>query len=68
MSEEFSSNVETAPGRSLELSRPLAVLDVHSTGLDPTNARIVKLAVFRVDPDGTEHVKSVVMLLVHMTA
>jgi DNA polymerase-3 subunit epsilon len=61
MSEEFSSNVETAPGRSLELSRPLAVLDVQSTGLDPSNARIVKLAVFRVDPDGTEHVKSVVV-------
>jgi DNA polymerase-3 subunit epsilon len=45
--------------RSLELTRPLAVLDVQSTGLDPDNARIVKLSVFRVDPDGTEHVKSV---------
>jgi DNA polymerase III subunit epsilon len=47
--------------RSLELSRPLAVLDVQSTGLDPTNARIVKLSVFRVDPDGSEHVKSVLV-------
>ncbi len=47
--------------RQLELTRPLAVLDVQSTGLDPTSARIVKLSVFRVDPDGTERVKSVVV-------
>ncbi len=47
--------------RSLELSRPLAVLDVQSTGLDPSTARIVKLSVFRVEPDGTEQVKSVVV-------
>jgi DNA polymerase-3 subunit epsilon len=47
--------------RSLELSRPLAVLDVQSTGLDPSNARIVKLSVLKVDPDGSEHVKYVVV-------
>lgn len=47
--------------RSLELSRPLAVLDVQSTGLDPANARIVKLSVFRVDTDGSEQVKSVLV-------
>ena len=47
--------------RSLELTRPLAVLDVQSTGLDPSNARIVKLSVLKVDPDGSEHVKSVVV-------
>ena len=45
--------------RVLELSRPLAVLDIQSTGLDPDSARIVKLSVLRIDPDGTEHVKSV---------
>ncbi|MBT4126513.1 MAG: hypothetical protein HOE43_08980 [Chloroflexi bacterium] len=50
-----------ASERSLELSRPLAVLDVQSTGLDPSNARIVKLSVFRVSPDGSEHVRSVVV-------
>ncbi len=50
-----------AAERTLELSRPLAVLDVQSTGLDPDNARIVKLSVLRIDPDGTEHVKSVVV-------
>ena len=45
--------------RTLELSRPLAFLDIQSTGLDPDSARIVKLSVLRIDPDGTEHVKSV---------
>ena len=47
--------------RSLELSRPLAVLDVQSTGLDSSNARIVKLSVLKVDPDGSEHAKSVLV-------
>jgi DNA polymerase-3 subunit epsilon len=54
-------NVNHATERSLELARPLAVLDIQSTGLDPDNARIVKLSVLKVDPDGTEHVKSVVV-------
>jgi len=49
------------PERSLELSRPLAVLDIQSTGLKPDTARIVRLSVFRVDPDGSENVKSVIV-------
>jgi DNA polymerase-3 subunit epsilon len=53
--------VNNATERSLELTRPLAVLDVQSTGLDPGTARIVKLSVLRIDPDGTEHVKSVIV-------
>ncbi|MBP39066.1 MAG: exonuclease domain-containing protein [Dehalococcoidia bacterium] len=57
MLENVSQNTE----RSFELSRPLAVLDVQSTGLDPSSARIVKLSVYRVDPDGSEHVKSVLV-------
>ena len=57
MIENGTNNIE----RSLELTRPLAVLDVQSTGLDPSNARIVKLSVLKVDPDGSEHVKSVVV-------
>ncbi len=61
MSEESPTPNTTQPERSLELSRPLAVLDVQSTGLDPDNARIVKLSVFRVDPDGSEHVKAVLV-------
>jgi len=61
MTDNHSPNTSEESERSLELSRPLAVLDVQSTGLDPANARIVKLAVLRVDPDGTEHVKSVLV-------
>ena len=57
MIENGTNNIE----RSLELTRPLAVLDVQSTGLDPSNARIVKLSVLKVDPDGSEHVKSVIV-------
>ncbi|MDA1280096.1 MAG: exonuclease domain-containing protein [Chloroflexi bacterium] len=47
--------------RKLELSRPLAILDIQSTGLDTETARIVKISVLKIDPDGTEHVKSVVV-------
>ncbi len=57
MSEDAPQQID----RSLELSRPLAVLDVQSTGLDTDTARIVKLSVFRVDPDGAEYVKSVLV-------
>ena len=59
MPEDQSKNA--APERTLELTRPLAVLDIQSTGLDTDTARIVKLSVLRVDPDGTEHVKSVIV-------
>ncbi len=57
MIENGANNTE----HSIELSRPLAVLDVQSTGLDPSNARIVKLSVLKVEPDGSEHLKSVVV-------
>ena len=49
------------PERSLELSSPLAVIDIQSTGLKPDKARIVRLAVLRVDPDGGENLKSVIV-------
>ena len=57
MTDSDANNTE----RSLELSRPLAVLDVQSTGLDSSNARIVKLSVLKVDPDGSEYAKSVLV-------
>ncbi|NQW17339.1 MAG: 3'-5' exonuclease [Chloroflexi bacterium] len=44
---------------NLELTRPLAIIDVQSTGVDPTTARIVSLGVLKIDPDGTEHLRSV---------
>ena len=61
MSEEFSCSVDHADDRELKLSRPLAVIDVQSTGLDPRTARIVKLSVLRIDSVGGEHVRSVIV-------
>jgi DNA polymerase-3 subunit epsilon len=61
MSEHSPENGSIDADRALELTRSLAVLDVQSTGLDPTTARIVKLSVLRLDPDGSEHVRSVLV-------
>lgn len=36
----------------LELDRPLAFLDLETTGLSPARDRVVELAVLRVQPDG----------------
>jgi len=38
----------------LKLTRPLAVLDLESTGLNPRYDRIVEIAVLKVMPDGTQ--------------
>lgn len=40
--------------RHLSLARPLAVIDLESTGTDPATDRIVEVAVLTVRPDGTE--------------
>ena len=39
--------------QGLRLDRPLAFLDTETTGLSPASARIVELAVIRLEPDGT---------------
>lgn len=44
---------------NLELSRPIAFIDVQSTGLDPATARIVALAIVKVMPEGERHSRSV---------
>ncbi len=44
---------------NLELSRPIAFIDVQSTGLDPATARIVALAVVKLMPDGERQSRSV---------
>ena len=36
----------------LELSRPLVVFDLETTGTDPARDKIVEIALVRVDPDG----------------
>lgn len=47
------------PMLKLELTRPIAIIDVQSTGVDPATARIVALGVLKIEPDGTEHLRSV---------
>jgi len=58
----FTAMSEQSPTqRILELTKPLAVIDVQSTGLDTDTARIVKLTVLKLNPDGTEHSRSVIV-------
>ncbi|MDP6183601.1 MAG: 3'-5' exonuclease, partial [Gammaproteobacteria bacterium] len=45
----------------LELTRPIAFLDVQSTGLNPQTAKIVSLAVVKLMPDGSRHSKYVIV-------
>ena len=44
----------TLPFRHLSLDRPLAVIDLESTGPDPAADRIVEVAVLTLTPDGRE--------------
>ncbi|WP_072022270.1 3'-5' exonuclease [Zavarzinella formosa] len=37
---------------NLRLARPLAFLDIESTGANPQTDRIIEIAVLRIDPDG----------------
>ena len=45
----------------LTLTRPLAVIDAESTGLDPRSARIVRMTVLKVWPDGKQELKTVLI-------
>ncbi|OWK34230.1 3'-5' exonuclease [Fimbriiglobus ruber] len=40
------------PFSHLTLARPLAVLDLETTGVDPARDRIVEFAVLKIAPDG----------------
>ena len=42
----------------LKLTRPLAVFDLESTGIDVVKDRIVEISVLRVNPDGTKETKT----------
>jgi DNA polymerase-3 subunit epsilon len=50
------SNDQQARGetvfKNLKLTRPLAVIDLETTGLDPAVDRIVEISVLRVEPSG----------------
>ena len=42
----------------MNLARPLCVFDIESTGVNVVHDRIVELCVLRVQPDGSETVKT----------
>ena len=44
---------------NLSLDRPIAFIDLETTGLNPSFDRIVELSALKVHPDGSEEVKSV---------
>ena len=43
---------------NLKLDRPIAFIDVETTGLKPYSDRIVELSIFKVYPDGKQEYKS----------
>lgn len=42
----------------LDIDRPLAFIDVETTGLNPYADRIVELSILKIHPDGTEEYKT----------
>lgn len=44
--------------KNLKLKRPLAFIDVETTGLSPYSDRIVELSILKIYPDGKEEYKS----------
>ena len=44
--------------KNLKLERPLAFIDIETTGLRPHTDRIVELSILKVHPDGSEEYKS----------
>lgn len=44
--------------KNLQLERPLAFVDVETTGLNPYSDRIVELSILKIHPEGTEEYHS----------
>ena len=62
MSQQISMGFEAnnQPGNntmSLQLSRPLAVIDLETTGINISSDRIVEIAIVKIMPDGSRQVK-----------
>lgn len=52
-----SNNQPSSHSMSLELKRPLAVIDLETTGINIASDRIVEIAIVKIMPDGTRTVK-----------
>lgn len=44
--------------KNLQLDRPIAFIDVETTGLSPYSDRVVELSILKIHPGGTEEYKS----------
>jgi len=44
--------------KNLKFDRPIAFIDIETTGLRPYSDRIVELSILKIHPDGTEEYKS----------
>ncbi len=44
--------------KNLKLERPIAFIDVETTGTNPYSGRVVELSILRIQPDGMEEYKS----------
>lgn len=44
--------------KNLKLERPIAFIDVETTGTNPNSDRVVELSILRIQPDGKEEYKS----------
>jgi DNA polymerase III subunit epsilon len=44
--------------RNLALERPLAILDLETTGLEPKEARIVEISILKLMPDGSAETRT----------
>ena len=44
--------------KNLKLERPIAFIDVETTGINPNSDRVVELSILKIHPDGREEYKS----------
>ena len=44
--------------KNLKLARPIAFIDVETTGTNPNSDRVVELSILKIHPDGKEEYKS----------
>ena len=52
-----SNNQPSSDFMSLQLKRPLAVIDLETTGINLSSDRIVEIAIVKIMPDGSRQVK-----------
>ena len=45
--------------KNIQFDRPIAFIDLETTGLSVSSDRIVELTVFKIHPDGSEEFRSV---------